>query len=413
MGDPRLLSARGARLAASPPVPEYISEHFARLASAWHPEHNTNGYVGLCIAENKLMQDLLLPRIAECGPPPHHVLEYDAMIGNLDFRTRLGRFMGERFLGRSFPPEQIAVLAGAGTVLESLFYVLADPGDAVLIPTPSYAGFWADLAVRDSLQIVTVDGASDGGFRLTTDALDAALAAAGRPVRALLFTNPNNPLGRVSTTTEIEAVLDWAEHHALHVVFDEIYALSVFGNTPFTSVASLRPTLGDRIHIVWAFSKDFGASGLRCGVLVTENEAVMSAVDAIAYWGCVSGHTQWLLGELIDDRAWSDRYLDELRRRLGDAFGRVSKALDTQAVDHLPAEAGIFVLCDMRSLMEERTWAAEERLWRRMLDVARINLTPGAACRIAEPGFLRVCYAAAPIEAVVAGIERLERVPRA
>ena len=73
------------------------------------------------------------------------------------------------------------------------------------------------------------------------------------------------------------------------MVFDEVYALSVFGERAFTSGASLRQSMGERVHVVWAFSKDFGASGLRCGVLVSENEAVLAAVDSLAYWACCSG----------------------------------------------------------------------------------------------------------------------------
>ena len=169
--------------------------------------------------------------------------------------------MGRMFLGRRFAPEQIAVLAGAGTVLENLFYALADPGDAILVPTPSYAGFWVDLETRADLNIVPVPCSSSDGFRLTTERLDAALAGAERPVKALLFTNPDNPLGRIASAEDIGRIVDWAEARNIHVVFDEIYALSVFGETPFTSVAALRPSLGDHVHIVWAFSKDFGASG--------------------------------------------------------------------------------------------------------------------------------------------------------
>ncbi len=393
-------------------MPEYLGEHFARTDAGWHPEQNPDGYVGMCIAENKLMLDLLLPRLADCGIPPAHTLGYDAMIGNVDFRARLGEFMGARFLGRAMPPQHVAVLAGAGTVLETLFYVLGDPGDAVLVPTPSYAGFWADIEARDSLNIITVDGSSEDDFQLTTDALDAALAAADRPVRALLFTTPSNPLGRVYSAAEVAEVLEWAERHELHVVFDEIYALSVFGEAPFVSAASLRPSLGERTHIVWAFSKDLAASGLRCGVLVSENEAVLRAVDAIAYWGCVSGHTQWMLHNLIADEVWMDHYLAELRRRLGGAYRRVAAALDAHGIPHVAAEAGIFVLCDVRGLMADDTWEAEAALWRRLLDVGNVNLTPGAACRIAEPGFLRLCYAAGPTDAVVAGIERIGRIHR-
>ena len=70
--------------------------------------------------------------------------------------------------------------------------------------------------------------------------LDEALAAAQCPVKALLITNPDNPHGSVVTPEELERI------------------------------------------IAWAFSKDFGVSGLRCGVLVSESEALMAAVNELA-----------------------------------------------------------------------------------------------------------------------------------
>ncbi|MEM9378912.1 MAG: aminotransferase class I/II-fold pyridoxal phosphate-dependent enzyme [Planctomycetota bacterium] len=399
---PHGLSRRGAALADSSPLAPYIVEHFARSAPG-----ASEGYVPLCIAENGLVADLVLPWLSAAVDVPERILGYDAMVGAHAFRERLAAFMERAFLGRRFAPEQVAALAGAGTVLEDVFYALADPGDAVLVPTPSYAGFWTDLETRDDLTVVPVHCASDDGFRLTTERLDAALANAGRDVKALLYTNPDNPLGRVATRDEIERVVAWAESKRIHVVFDEIYALSVFGDTPFTSVASVLPGLGEHVHVVWAFSKDFGASGLRCGVLVSENEALLRAVDGLSYWGAVSGHTQWLLGRMVEDAAWVDRFRTELGARLGAAYARVTAALEAAGIPYVPAGAGIFVLCDLRRFLEAPTWEAEDDLWRRILDRAEVNLTPGSACRIGEPGFMRLCYAKEPIERVVDAIERV------
>jgi len=317
--------------------------------------------------------------------------------------------MGRTFLGRDPEPGQIAVLAGAGSVLEILFHALADPGDGVLVPTPSYAGFWPDLETRDQLVIVPVHCTSEEGFRLTAERLDAALNGAGRPVRALLFTSPNNPLGTVYSAGEIEQVLGWAEAAGLHVVFDEVYALSVFGESRFTSCARLRPSLGEMVHIVWAFSKDFGVSGLRCGVLMSENEAVISAVDGLAYWACCSGDTQHLLGQMISDDAWVDGYVAGMQALLGDAYRRVTAALDEEGIPYHPGQAGFFVLCDLRRFMTEVTWAEEHSLWRRLLDEANVNLTPGAACRVGEPGFARLCFAGVPPETAVVAVSRLGR----
>lgn len=49
--------------------------------------------------------------------------------------------------------------------------------------------------------------------------------------------------------------------HTFIYVVDEIYALSVFGQQPFVSAASLVRKMPNSLHIVWAFSKDFAMSG--------------------------------------------------------------------------------------------------------------------------------------------------------
>lgn len=406
------LSRRGQRLIESPPAAEYLREHFARSAAPYDPELRPDGYIPLCVAENKLVGDLLLPEIGKARQVPARALGYDQMIGSRPFREALAGFL-PRFTGRALRPEHVAVLAGAGSVLELLFHVIADPGDGVLVPTPSYAGFWPDLETRDELCIVPVHTRASTGFRLTPELLDAALGSAGRPVRALLFTSPDNPMGRVYSRAELEAVVSWAEGAKIHLVMDEIYALSVFGPTPFVSAASLRPSLGERVHLVWAFSKDFAASGLRAGVLVSENAAVLAAVDGLAYWACCSGHTQLVLGEMIADAAWVDGYVAAMRHRLGEAYRQVAAALTASGIPFLASDAGFFLLVDLRSYLEARSWEAEAQLWRRLLDGANVNLTPGSACRIGEPGFMRLCFAAVPSQTAALAVDRLARVLRA
>jgi aspartate/methionine/tyrosine aminotransferase len=76
----------------------------------------------------------------------------------------------------------------------------------------------------------------------------------------------------------------------LHLISDEIFALSVYDNpqapivTPFSSILALN--LGncidrDFIHVAYGAGKDFGATGLRLGVLHSRNEGLISAVTSI------------------------------------------------------------------------------------------------------------------------------------
>lgn len=406
---PRGLSKRGRRLADASPTPEYFQIHGERSALPYDAESRPDGYIPFCVAENGLVFDLLRTKMDASRDVTAPWLGYQSMTGAPEFKRKLARFMSRRVFGREIQPEHVAALAGAGSVLEILFHVLADPGDAVLVPTPSYAGFWLDLETRDELSIIPVHTTRDEDFRLTPEKLERALAESKQPVRALLFTTPNNPLGTVYRPAELEEVLRFAERAGIHVVFDEVYALSVFGRTPFTSSATLRPSLGDRIHIVWAFSKDFAASGLRCATLITENREVMSAVEALAYWACVSGDTQFMLGEMVSDDAWVDAYASAMQSRLRDAYRAITSRLDHAGIPYLPSEAGFFLMIDLRRYLTAPNWEAEHALWRRILDEANVNLTPGSACRINEPGFMRLCFAAVSKETGAVGVERIAR----
>ena len=69
-------------------------------------------------------------------------------------------------------------------------------------------------------------------------------------------------------------------------------------------------------------------------------------------------------------------------------------------------------MLDLRSYLTEQTWEAEHELWLRILDEAKVNLTPGAACHVGEPGFIRLCYAGLPTATMEIGVERLVRALR-
>lgn len=394
-----MLSARGQAMSTGGLAP-YIQAHVARSGEP--------GYVGLCVAENLQVFDLLRPKLQTFPAVPEQVVAYDDNAGRADLRQAVARLFEREVFGRAVDPAHVQVLAGAGSVLEALGHALGDPGDGVLVPTPSYAGFWPDLEVRPGLSLVPVPTTAADGFRLTPALLQAALDTADRPVRILLLTNPDNPRGQVMPAEDVVAVLGWANAQGLHVIADEIYALSVHdASGPFPSVGRLLPSLGERVHVVWAFSKDFGMSGLRTGVLVTEHEGLRRAVELQGVWQGVSGHTQHVLAAMLDDEPWLSGFLSTMRSRLRATADQVRQALTEAGIAHVPPSAGFFVLCDLRPALEGPTWEAEHALWARMLEGAGVNLTPGSALRSPEPGWFRLCFAAHPPEVVIEAIRRL------
>ena len=403
------LSSRANRLLESPAVPEYITTNFEYADDAWDATTNPDGYITFCVAENKLMFDVLGPQIQASRSLSPDSLGYDSMVGSQDFREVLASFLSRTFVGRPIDPAHLAVLNGVGSVLELLFYVICDPGDGVLVPTPSYTGFWADLETRDEVNIIPVHTSSAGGFRLTIDQLDDAVDSAEVPVKALLFTNPNNPLGQIHSDEEVLEINAWAKRRGIHLVLDEIYALSTYGDELFHSGASIVDEMHDLLHIVWGFSKDFAMSGFRSAVLFSENEQLMEAVDGLAYWASTSRDTQSMLRQLLSNDAWVDEYLAENRRRLKDSYSAVTAVLDSYDVPHLRADSGLFFVVDARPMMRESTWEAEDEVWRTLVTEHKLNITPGVECHNGEPGFMRLVFSCVSPDAAVEGAHRLGR----
>lgn len=398
------LSNRGESLADVSPVPTYITEHLERLTDSAHDD--PDGYIGLAIAQNLLMWDILEPQINRNRNVSPASIAYGDTTGSLELREQVASFGSRHIWGRPVDADEVVLFAGAGAILEMLFFVLADPGEGILVPTPSYAFYWADLETRDGLAIVPVHTSSSDDFRLTPELLEAAASTSDVPITALLLTNPANPTGAIALPDDMAACIEWARARGIHIVVNGVYALSTHSERPYEPLASI-VDIGDDIHEIWAFSKDFSMSGLRVGVLTSTNKDVLSAIAEIGYWSIVSGDTQHLLANMLADDVWVDRYLREMRARLAKSYETTAAELDAAGIPYVAADAGLFLLADVRPFMEKPTWAEEDRIWRLILNETNVNLTPGSACHIGEPGFMRICFATEPPEVVASAIKRI------
>jgi len=167
--------------------------------------------------------------------------------------------------------------------------------------------------------------------------------------------------------------------------------------------------LGNDVHMIWAVSKDFGGSGLRVGLVYSQNERLMDGLAPLSIFTCCSGPIQYLVSELLTDDQFVDSFLDESRNRLLYSYQICTAKLEEMVLPYVPAEAGMFVYVDFSSLLPEKTFEWEERLSDLMFEYARIVLTPGESQRDSRPGWFRICYAWVTVEVLQIAMERLSR----
>lgn len=311
-------------------------------------------------------------------------------------------------------PSHVALAAGTAPLLNNLFFLLGQEGDACLIPAPYYAAFENDMNLVAGIEPIPVPQANPV-LGPTVPELEAAYLKAqkqGFHPRFVLLTNPNNPLGIIYSPSVIRTVVTWARQNDMHTIVDELYALSThqrFGHGFQSVIKILNNQLGHDVHQIWAISKDFASSGLRVGIVYTQNEVLLEGLSTLGIFTGVSGPMQLLVAELLTDDAFVDRFLNESRARLSYSYEICIHKLEEMVIPFVPAQAGLFVYVDFSSLLPEKTFEYERQLSNLMHEYARVVLTPGESQRDALPGMFRICYAWVSPPVLIIAMERISR----
>jgi aspartate aminotransferase len=139
----------------------------------------------------------------------------------------------------------------------------------VIVPTPAWFGFH-ELVKYSKGKITTLPTTLEEGYSLEPEALRRALNGQSR---ILLLSNPGNPMGRVYSKTELEALLAVAaDYPNLYIISDEIYDYITYDGA-FTSILACEGAT-ERAIVVNGFSKTFAMSGWRIGYLVGSKELI-------------------------------------------------------------------------------------------------------------------------------------------
>ncbi|XP_044280829.1 1-aminocyclopropane-1-carboxylate synthase-like protein 1 [Varanus komodoensis] len=416
----RILSARGARIADG--GQGLLDKGFDMyIADPFDAEHNPQGILNFGTSENKLCFDLIKERLAkpDMNYLEPHLLQYSDTQGIKSFREEIARFLTEYAKApAALDPEHIIVMNGCCAVFATLSTVLCDPGDGYLIPAPYYGGINSKTWLYGGMQPVhvplfsEVPNEENQPFQLTIEKLETAYQRAkeqGIRVRALILINPHNPLGDIYPAQLLKECLEFAHRYKLHVIMDEIYMLSVYGDTTFTSILSLQSLPDpDRTHFMWGFSKDFGMCGIRVGVLYTRNCMIRKAINQLAgFHGC-PGPVQHVLRQFLSDREWLNNvFFPTNKRRLKEAQNILVDGLSEIDIPVFKSSGGLYVWADFRKFLKSQTFEAEIDLWWKILD-EKILISPGKAFYCYEPGWFRLVFSDS-VDKIYLCIQRLQQ----
>ena len=247
---------------------------------------------------------------------------YGPSLGLPDFRAAAAAYL-ERQYGLPVTAEH--VVAGPGAKIYEQFFCEAfvDPGDGVLVFSPHFPTYPANVQRRGGRMVVSRLRASDD-FRPRLADVERFLAEDPRP-KAIFLNSPHNPTGGVATLEDLEGLAGLVRGRDVAVFSDEPYDAMVWRGRHHTLLS--QPGMFDHCVAAYTFSKSFSMSGWRLGFAVS-SPATIDLLGTLenTTLSCVPPFTQMAgMAALAGDGAVRDERMADFRRKVE----RLVDGLDT------------------------------------------------------------------------------------
>ncbi len=298
----------------------------------------------------------------------------------------------------SIDPQQIALTASTSEAYSILFKLLCDPGDEVLVPTPSYPLF-DFLAALDSVRVVPYRLLYAGNWFIDLEHLEYSISAR---TRAIVLVNPNNPTGSFLKLGEHAALVRIAEAHGLPLISDE-----VFMEYPVTTQADLVRTLAQNTNglgfSVNGLSKTTGMPQVKLGWIVIHGErsATAAASERLEHildtYLSVGTPVQKALPDLLTAGV---EIRQQIQRRITGNIMALPELLRCSPAQMLHLEGGWSAIVQLPAIQTEEDWVST------LIRDYGVAVQPGYFFDMASEAYIVVSLLAGPDE-LTDGISRL------
>lgn len=311
--------------------------------------------------------------------------------GSLAAREAVSAYYANR--GRDVSPDRILLTASTSEGYSYLFKLLTEPGDAVLVPRPSYPLF-EYLAAMESLQVEQYPLRYDHGWSIAITEIPAG-------ARLLALVNPNNPTGSFVKRGELERLSGLG----IPIVSDEVFSDYAFAPDP-ARAATLVDFEDCLSFSMSGLSKVAGLPQMKLGWIVVNGPGdlqreAMEKLEWIAdTYLSVGAPVQCAATKLL---AFADQFQGLIRDRAAANLRFAREYLAGTAANLLDVEGGWYATIRMPHIRSEEEYAVD------LLDRAGVLVQPGYFYDFESEAYLIVSLLAeeAPFREGIARIRNL------
>ncbi len=276
-------------------------------------------------------------------------------LGELHARNAVSSYYASR--GISISTDHIALTASTSEAYSVLFKLLCNPGDEVLVPTPSYPLF-DDLAALESIRAVPYRLLYAGGWFIDLDYLRSLFSPR---TRAMVIVNPNNPTGSFIKQGEYEAITEMAAGFDVPLISDEVFSDYRIA-TPSDAVRSLIGTHSGLAFSLNGLSKIAGMPQMKLGWIAIHggkthcDEALVALEHVLDTYLSVGTPVQRGLDQVLSLGGEVQR---QIRERLHRNVQLIKETLRQTPIEPLAIEGGWSAILRLPGTHTEEFWVTK------------------------------------------------------
>ena len=282
------------------------------------------------------------------------------------------------------PSRRVWLTTGSSEGYSHLFRLLADPGDEILSPTPSYPllDLLGDL---NDVKLVRYPLFYDHGWQLDLDALAAKITSRSR---AIVVVSPNNPTGSLLAARELTGLIELARAHKLAIIADEVFADYVWKHEELHERAPSLAAVDECLTFTMnGLSKIAALPQMKLGWIVANGPAEM--VSAALERAEVIADTYLSVGTPVQQAASrllklaqpiQAQLLERIRQNL--RFLDSCLAVEFCPCSRLRAEAGWYAVLRIPNIGSDEEWVIG------LLEQDGVYVHPGRLFDFTEGGYL-------------------------
>jgi len=329
--------------------------------------------------------DFVTPQpIIEAGIQALHSGEthYTSNAGLLELRQAITRHIFDTY-GVDYDPKTEAIITvGVSEALYLAMTALLNPGEEVIIPTPCFVSYQAEVILAGGVPVEIPTFVEDG-FQVQPDRLETAITPR---TKAVLLGYPNNPTGAVYSREVLLEIARIAEKHDLIIISDELYDQLVYGvqHVCFPSLPGMRP----RTILLGGFSKNYAMTGWRAGFACGPADIIKGLVR-IHQYTIMSAPTMSQLAAL-EAIQHGHKYVVQMRDEYDRRRRLIVAGLNQLGLPTFEPHGAFYAFPNVAITgMDDETFA------QKLLEEERVAVVPGNSFGAGGEGFVRCSYATA------------------